>query len=171
MRRFFTRTLAQIKRWAGPWSKDERRSSTGIKLLSMLAVALFAHTAMAQPQTNVEVTNGPDQTTVSGLSRITATVVGIDKATRTVVLKTAEGKVVELEVTNEARNFDQLQIGDQVTAAYSESLTLSLMKQKGQTSRSERETEQRADAGGKPGGTVGREVTIVADVIAHPQRS
>lgn len=135
------------------------------KLFAIVAVALIAQVALAQPQTNVEVAKGPDQTTVKGLTKMTATVVGIDKATRTVTLKTHKGKVVELEVTNEARNFDQLALGDIVTVAYSEALTLSLMKEKGQASHTERGTEQRSASGAKPGGMLGREVTIIADVV------
>jgi hypothetical protein len=136
------------------------------KLFSIVVVALMAQAALAQPQTNVEVTKGPDQTTVRGMSKITATVVGIDKATRTVTLKTAAGKIVELEVTNDARNFDQLALGDMVTATYSEALTISLMKEKGQASHAERATEQRSAPGAKPGGMVGREVTVIADIVA-----
>lgn len=136
------------------------------KVMTVVAVAFFAQIALAQPQTNVEVTKGPDQTTVKGLTRMTATVVGIDKGTRTVTLKTHEGKVVELEVTSEARNFDQLALGDTVKVAYSEALTVSLMKEKGEASLTERGTEQRSAPGAKPGGTLGREVTVIADVVA-----
>ena len=114
------------------------------KVFAIVTVALLAQVALAQPQTNVEVTQGPEHTTVQGLTKMTATVVGIDKATRTVTLKTHQGKVVELEVTNEARNFDQLALGDIVTVSYSEALTLSLMKEKGQASHSEIGTEERA---------------------------
>jgi Cu/Ag efflux protein CusF len=136
------------------------------KVFAIATVALLAHVALAQPQTNVEVTQGPEHTTVQGLTKLTATVVGIDKATRTVTLKTHAGKVVELEVTNEARNFDQLALGDIVTVSYSEALTLSLMKEKGQASHSEIGTEERSAPGAKPGGTLGRRVTIIADVVA-----
>jgi Cu/Ag efflux protein CusF len=136
------------------------------KVFAIVTVALLAQVALAQPQTNVEVTQGPEHTTVQGLTKMTATVVGIDKATRTVTLKTHQGKVVELEVTNEARNFDQLALGDIVTVSYSEALTLSLMKEKGEASHSEIGTEERAAPGAKPGGTLGRRVTIIADVVA-----
>ncbi|WP_347232537.1 hypothetical protein [Paraburkholderia sp. RAU2J] len=64
-----------------------------------------------------------------------ATVHGVDPAMRTVTLTTRSGKVMELEVTNEARNFDQLALGDVVTAQYRESLTLSLLDEKAQASR------------------------------------
>jgi hypothetical protein len=135
-------------------------------LIAVVAVAAIAHTALAQPESNVEVTKGPNQTTLTGTSKITATVVGIDRETRTVTLKTPRGKVVELEVTSEARNFDRLEVGDLVTAEYRESLTLSLMKENTAASRTESGSAERSVEGAKPGGTLGREVTIIADVVA-----
>jgi hypothetical protein len=137
-----------------------------VSLIAMVAVAAISHGAIAQQETNVQVTQGPSGTTMTGTAKITATVVGIDPATRTVTLKTAKGKEVELEVTNEARNFDRLALGDVVTAEYRESLTLSLMKEKSVASRTESESAERAAAGAKPGGTAGREVKIIADVVA-----
>jgi nucleoid-associated protein YgaU len=46
--------------------------------------------------------------------------VGIDKADRTVALLGPEGDVVEVEVSSEARNFDQIEIGDKVKVEYYE---------------------------------------------------
>jgi Cu/Ag efflux protein CusF len=114
----------------------------------------------------VSVTRDANGATVQGVAKVTATIVGIDPATRTVTLKTQAGKVIELEVTNEARNFDQLALGDVVTTQYRESLTLSLVDKKTQPSRSENDTAERAPRGAKPGGELGREVTVIADVIA-----
>ncbi|EKS70157.1 MULTISPECIES: hypothetical protein [Caballeronia] len=131
-----------------------------------LSASAFAADPTADPQADVSVVRNPDGATVQGVAKVTATIVGIDPATRTVTLKTNAGKVMELEVTNEARNFDQLAVGDVVTAQYRESLTLSLLDKKTQPSRSESDSAERAAPGAKPGGEVGREVTIIADVIA-----
>lgn len=135
-------------------------------LFAILFIALIGNAVPAEPETDVQVTREPNSATVQGTSTITATIVGIDPATRTVTLKTPAGKVVELEVTSEARNFDRLAIGDVVTAQYRESLTLSLLKERAQPSRTESGSVVRAVPGAKPGGTVGREVTIIADVVA-----
>ncbi|SAK64029.1 hypothetical protein AWB82_03370 [Caballeronia glebae] len=139
----------------------KRRS---LVVLSCLAISASAFSA--GPQADVSVVQNPDGATVQGVAKVTATIVGIDPATRTVTLKTSSGKVMELEVTNEARNFDQLALGDVVNAQYRESLTLSLLDKKTQPSLSENDTGQRAPAGAKPGGEIGREVTVIADVIA-----
>lgn len=122
--------------------------------------------AMAQPETKVDVTRAPGQTTASGVAKVTATITAIDAPRRLVTLKTPAGKVMEMAVGDEARNFEQLRVGDQVTVAYQEALTVSLKKGRGATTAQEREIAQRSEPGAKPGGTLGREVTVVAEVVA-----
>ncbi|MFP3557827.1 hypothetical protein SB861_45180 [Paraburkholderia sp. SIMBA_049] len=135
-------------------------------LLFMAALAMMACPALAQPQTSVEVTKGTDKATVVGTTTVTATVVAIEPATRTVTLKDKRGRVVEVEVGEEARNFDQLKVGDVVTTEYREAMSLSLMKTSGARSATQRLIEQRTPPGAKPGGTIGREITVMADVVA-----
>lgn len=133
-------------------------------VMSCLAISVSGY--CAEPQTDVSIARGASDATVQGVAKVRATIVAIDPATRTVTLKGASGKVLELEVPSEARNFDQLAVGDVVKAEYRESLTLSLVDKKTQASRSESETAERTSLGEKPGGQVGREVTVIADVIA-----
>ncbi|MGF6924487.1 Cu/Ag efflux protein CusF [Paraburkholderia sp. 40] len=141
-------------------------SMKNMKFLVIAALAAIPPAAWAQPQ-SVEVTKAPGQATIKGTTRVTATVQNIDPATRTVLLKPQNGKIVEVQVGEEARNFDQLKVGDVVTAVYRQSLTLSLQKNVGATASTEEQPMmERAPKGGKPGGTVGRQVTIVADVVA-----
>lgn len=134
--------------------------------LVMAAVAMMVRPALAQPQTSVEVTKGAGTATVTGTAKVTATVVEIDPATRTVTLKDKKGHIVDVEVGEEARNFDQLKVGDVVTIEYREAMSLSLSKTSGPRSASERTMEQRSSPGAKPGGTIGREITVMADVVA-----
>lgn len=132
------------------------------------AVALLAATttAGAQPETRVDVTHAPGQATAIGTAKLTAKIVKIDAPTRTVSLKGKDGKVVDLAVDPEARNFEQLAVGDTVEIEYMKALTLSLEKTKGPLSISERKISDRAAPGAKPGGLIGREVTATADVVA-----
>jgi len=134
--------------------------------LVMAAVAMMVRPALAQPQTSVEVTKGAGTATVTGTAKVTATVVEIDPATRTVTLKDKKGHIVDVEVGEEARNFDKLKVGDVVTTEYREAMSLSLSKTSGPRSASERTMEQRSSPGAKPGGTIGREITVMADVVA-----
>ena len=137
-----------------------------VSLVVMSCLAISASAWSAEPQTDVSVVRDANGATVQGVSTVKATIVGIDPATRTITLKGRSGKVIELEVTDEVRNFDKLAVGDVVTTQYRESLTLSLVDKKTQASRTENETAERAAPGAKPGGALGREVTIIADVIA-----
>ncbi|GLC96859.1 hypothetical protein Tamer19_62680 [Cupriavidus sp. TA19] len=122
--------------------------------------------AWAQPETRVDVTQSAGQATATGTAKMTAKIVKIDAPTRTVSLKSGDGKVVDLVVGPEARNFEQLKVGDTVTIEYREALTMSLKKGTGPLAMNEREISDRAAPGAKPGGTVGREVTVTADVVA-----
>jgi Cu/Ag efflux protein CusF len=156
---------------ATTFSVSKEKSMTNGKFLVIAALVSMAPAAWAQQDTNVQVTKAPDRVTIKGATRVTAAVQEIDAATRTVMLKTHSGKLVEVQVGDEARNFDQLKVGDVVTAVYRESLTLSLKKEGGgTTSVEETPSMERTPAGAKPGGTLGREVKIVADVVAvHPK--
>ncbi|SDD75739.1 hypothetical protein SAMN05216345_11541 [Cupriavidus sp. YR651] len=135
-------------------------------MIVVAAMAAFAGPAVAQPEVQTNVSRTPDQTTVTGVAKVTATITAIDAASRKVTLKTKAGKVRDLVVGEDVRNFDQLKVGDIVTIEYKEALTVSLKKGSGPPSMQERESADRAAPGAKPGGTVGREVTVVADVVA-----
>src|SRR6266702_4435806 len=140
---------------------------TSAKFLVIAALVAVVPPASAQQETDVQVTKAPGTATIKGTTRVTAKVQDIDRAERTVLLKSPNGKVVEVAVGDEARNFDQLKVGDVVTAVYREALTLTLKKEgDGITSVEEHPSMERAPAGGKPGGTLGRELKIVANVVA-----
>jgi hypothetical protein len=136
------------------------------RILIAMAVLMVACAAFAQPQTSVDVTKAPGSATVVGTSKVTATIVAIEPETRTVTLKDKKGKMVELQVGEEARNFDQLKVGDIVTTEYQEAMSISLSKTNGPRSATQRLIEKRAEPGAKPGGTIGREITVMADVVA-----
>jgi len=133
----------------------------------MAAVAMLGLPAVsgAQPDMKMDVTRTPGQTTATGSVKTTGTITAIDAASRKVTLKTQAGKIVDMNVGEEARNFDQLKVGDKVTVEYNEALTVSLKKGSGAATRQEREIEERSQPGAKPGGRVGREVTVVAQVV------
>lgn len=136
------------------------------KLIVAASLVALANVGFAQTEPQVAVTNAPGKVSVTGTVKTTSTVVGIEPGTRTVWLKDAKGKVVQLVVGEEARNFDQLKIGDVVTAEYSQALTVTLKKNGSPLGASENQTLARAPLGAKPGGTATREVTVMANVTA-----
>jgi Cu/Ag efflux protein CusF len=138
----------------------------GKTLLATAVMLVATASAWAQIETRTDVTQAPGQASATGTAKVTARIVKIDVPTRTVSLKAGDGKVVDLAVGQEARNFEQLKVGDTVTVEYKEALTMSLKKGSGPLAMHEREISDRAPSGAKPGGTVGREVTATADVVA-----
>ena len=58
----------------------------------------------------------------------TATIESIDKATRVITLKGAEGKTVDVAAPAEMQGFNSLKVGDQVTATYFEAVAVSVRK-------------------------------------------
>lgn len=114
----------------------------------------------------------PGKAVVASTAQITATVVAIDKATRTLTLKGPQGKSVDVVAGDEVRNFDQIKVGDQVVAKYVEALSMELMKTRTTGAPTENVGAVRAKPGERPAGAIGREVTALVDVVAvDPKKS
>lgn len=97
----------------------------------------------------------------------TATVQAIDLEKRIVTLKGPKGNVFDVTVGEEARNLPQVKVGDLVEVKYYESVAYRLLKPgEAVAGTQETETIARAKPGAKPGGVVGREVTITATIQA-----
>ena len=132
---------------------------------ALAAMLAFAVTATAQTGAMV-VKKAPGAVGAAGTATMTATIVAIDKATRTVVLKGPKGNEVELALGPDVRNFDQMKVGDHVKAKYMQALTLELKKGGGLlVHRTDSEGAVRARKGEMPAGAIEREVTVVADVV------
>jgi hypothetical protein len=109
----------------------------------------------------------PGKVTIADAVRVTASVEAIDKDKRLVTLKGPDGNNFVVHAGPEVRNFDQIKVSDLVVVRYIEALTLELKKGGGEMrQRSERETAAVAKPGERPGVAGGRQVTVIADVIA-----
>jgi len=153
-----------------------------MKTKSTLAVAAlamaFAAAAIAQQPVaagGTVVTSEPGKAEVVRAAKLSAQVVGIDKATRTVTLKGPKGKILDVVAGDDVKNFDQIKLGDFVVARYIESLSLELRKTKGKAGTGEvvvREGAERAQPGERPAVAGAREVTALAEVTAvDPKKS
>jgi len=114
----------------------------------------------------------PGKALVAQTVEISAKVVGIDKADRIVTLKGPKGDSVDVVCGDEVRNFDQIKLGDTVTAKYVESIYLELVKTKaGVRTATEGGAMERAQLGQRPAGAAVREVVVLADVVGvDPQK-
>ena len=146
---------------------------TSLPAVFALALTVSASAlSQQQPQASTTVKTEPGKGVITSTVDVTATVEAIDLATRTVTLKGAKGKSVTLAVDEQARNLDQVKVGDLVVVKYVEALSLELKKGGGgAVSRTEAETGVRAEPGQKPGAGVGRKVTVLADVVAVDQKN
>ncbi|MFO1325330.1 MAG: hypothetical protein U1F15_14890 [Burkholderiales bacterium] len=139
------------------------------KLLATIGLAIaVALPGVANAQVGAMVGGtAPGKAGVAEVVKLTATITAIDAATRDVTLKGPQGNEVTLTAGPEVKNFANMKVGDQVDVEYVQALTLELKKGGGLVVA---RTEQKGAAGAKPGerpaGAAGRQVTIVADVIA-----
>ena len=136
----------------------------------VISIGFAIAVAIAWPaaaQTAVMAGSAPGKAGVAQTVKLTATITAIDKATRDVTLKGPQGNEVTVTAGPDVKNFDKMRVGDQVDVQYVEAVTLELKKGGGQpVARTEQAGAKGAKPGEQPAGIVGRQVTIVADVIA-----
>ena len=137
-------------------------------LIGSIAIVVTSAVAWsAQAQTgSVMAGAAPGKAGVAQTVKMTATVTAIDPATREVTLKGPQGKEITVTAGPDVKNFANMKVGDQVNAEYVEALTLELKKGGGQkVERTEQAGAMGAKAGAMPAGAMGRQVTVVADVV------
>ncbi|MBK6470332.1 MAG: hypothetical protein IPF94_06235 [Betaproteobacteria bacterium] len=139
-------------------------------LIPLALAAAFSPWANAQqpasPMVAVIAASAPGKGGVVGAVKVTATVVALDAATRTATLKGELGKIVDVVVPPEAKNFAQIRIGDLVTVNYKRALTLELKGKGSIRSSSVQAASAPAPAGAVAGGSVSRQVVLLANVDA-----
>jgi Cu/Ag efflux protein CusF len=92
-----------------------------------------------------------------------ATVEAIDKTNRIVTLKGPEGNLVMVKADPSVKRFDELKVGDVVTATYTESIAVKVRKP-GEPDPDKNTETVTPRPGTKPGATVTREQTITVTV-------
>ena len=139
------------------------------KLVLAASFTLAAAAAFpAAAQTGAVVAaKAPGAVGVAKTVNVTATITAIDAATRTVSLKGPKGNETSVVAGPEVKNFAQLKVGDAVDLTVVEALTLELKKGGGKpVAWTVKEGAERAKAGQAPAGVVGRQVSVVGDVLA-----
>jgi len=132
---------------------------------TVVAAALAASPVLAQTGAAV-VGKAPGKVAMAQTVKATATITAIDAATRAVTLKGPKGNEMVVTAGPEVKNFAQLKVGDQVNIEFIESLALELKKGGGApVAATAKEGAAAAKPGERPAGVVGRQVTVVADVI------
>jgi hypothetical protein len=105
---------------------------------------------------------------------VTATVQALNRKKRTVTLKFPDGKTTKVTAGPEIRNFDQIQIGDNVTALFKETVEIAVVRgRKGEVPDAGAVTAvERAPLGARPAGAMVRtaEISAIVDSIDYDTR-
>ncbi len=140
-----------------------------VHAIALAFAAAFSTAAQAQaapPQATVLAASAPGKGAIAGKVTVSATVVAIDAAARTVTLKGAKGNVVDVVVPPEAKNFSEIRVGDLVTVEYVRALTLQLKPSGGLRSSTTETATAPVPAGAVAGGATAKQVVIMANVTA-----
>jgi hypothetical protein len=135
------------------------------KIISFIATVVFSLALVACATTGKQDASRPG-VEVSELATLSATVVAVDHKERLVTLQGSEGNQVVVQVSEEARNLDQVEVGDTVEVEYYQSVALFAQKPDGETEAEVSVSTARAPLGEKPGAGVAETVTIKATVQA-----
>jgi hypothetical protein len=96
---------------------------------------------------------------------VSATVDAIERSSRSLTLKDADGKLTTITVPAEVKRFDALKVGDVITAKYYENIVLRVKQPGEKDVDSGSESVTRA-AGTRPGATAAAQRTITATITA-----
>ena len=131
---------------------------------TLLALTLAFGSAYAADTKPITSNAGTPGMIAGDVVKAEAEVIGIDKKTRTLTLKGEDGNVFDVVVGKEAKNFKQIRVGDRVVAEHMEALAMELKKGGGLRETVEKNIDETAKPGQKPGAIRGREIDFVADV-------
>lgn len=142
---------------------------TRILIAAFAALALATAHAQQAPAPKVVEAKAvaPGKAAAAQAVEVRAVVVGLDKAARTLDLKGPKGRVVSLAVGDDVKNFDQIQLGDNVVVRYVRALTLELKKTGSQVmERKDKSDAAIAKPGERPAVGAARQVQVMANVVA-----
>jgi len=127
-----------------------------------LGLLCLAGLARAEPSVEDSETNSAKGQVKTEVVHTTATVMGLNRGSRTAMLKTADGEQTSVHVPDAVKAFDTLKVGDKVDVDYYQSLAVSMAPTGAKPSATERKGRA-VDVGG---GLKGRELTVSAEVVA-----
>jgi Cu/Ag efflux protein CusF len=138
----------------------------------VLALAILAGCAATDKATSPAPTSTSAQAAARGPSgeianvvEVRATVTAIDRANRLVSLRGPAGNQIVVEATPEVRNFDQINVGDEVVVGYREALAWEVKPSTaGKPGVDAASAAARAKAGAQPGAFAARAVTVTTTI-------
>ena len=129
-----------------------------LKIMGLAAAAAMVAGTLAPLAAQTKTVTGEQAT-------ITASVEAIDHANRNVTLKGPKGNYVTVAVPASVTRFDQIKVGDKLTATYYENLVLNVQKP-GDKARDSASAGVTPSTSAKPGATASTQRTITAEISA-----
>jgi len=133
---------------------------------ALLALTSCSSTPKIEPTTTAVYEQGVPGGVVVETYKNTATVTGIDAASRKVTLVTPDGRKETFKAGPGVVNFDQIRVGDQVKATLAQQLVVYMAKDNPPASDGEAALVALAPKGAKPGGLMANTVQVIAKVTA-----
>lgn len=146
-------------------------NALGLTVLALLSVALLTFTSCSSAPKGEASTAAVYQEGVPGgvfvqTFKTTATVTAIDAASRKVTLVSPDGKKTTVKAGPNAVNFNQIRIGDQVTATVTEELVVSLAEAGAAANDGAAKLVALSPVGAKPGLLMADTVQVTTKVKA-----
>ena len=125
-----------------------------------------------KPPTATPAPGGAPGVVIADVRVITATVDAIDKDKREVTLKGSGGRTATIKVPPEAKNFDQIKVGDKVTFKFLDSVALFVRKAGDPPAAGEAQAVSVAPRGQKPKAVMvdTKEITAKVEKIDYKKR-
>lgn len=149
--------------------KKMSRIALALSLTAALPLTSWAQGAAASAM----VAKAPGARMAAGEVEVRAKVVELDRAARQVTLKGPKGKVVTVDVPPEVKNFDQVQVGDDLVVRYASAVlaTLQPASNSGIRERIESTSTMKAEPGAMPGAGAQRTVEVLVVVQALDRKA
>jgi hypothetical protein len=141
------------------------------KMITLLSASLLAlpltSLAQSQPQSVLIAEKGQGAGSMTEAVQLQGKVKSINKKMREVVVVGPNGNELLFTLGEEARNFDQIKVGDLVTLTYAQAIAIELRKtHDGIRQRVDSADGVRTKKGEKPGVAIEKSVQVIADVVA-----
>ena len=143
------------------------RYFTSASLALIISVAISGHAlALASPQVPAGASKGAAAAPAKPMV-MTATIESIDKTLRLVTLKRADGTLATVYADPEiVKRFDQLKVGDKVSATYYEALAVTVRRPGEPPPTTETGTAIARAGGTMPGATISNQKTATVTVLS-----
>ena len=128
--------------------------------MKSLTAAILAAAALLPAVANAQIKMLPTETVSAS-----ATIEAIEKSTRAVTLRGADGTRTTVTAPPEVKRFDELKVGDVITAKYMESISLR-KKMPGEKDTVSAGAAVAPTGGARPGATASSQRTITATITA-----